>query len=110
MEEVIRVRNHLEVGVVAATHDGFEVREEFEQSRFCATCHQFFDDAGVNGKPLENTYREWQTAGHGPDGRTYPWGIRFHPAWTCSCYSLPTANVEPRASGIASSSNLNQSR
>lgn len=42
------------------THDGFEVREEFEQSRFCAPCHQFFDDAGVNGKPLENSYREWQ--------------------------------------------------
>ena len=43
-------------------HGGFEVRPEYGESRFCAECHQFFDDAGVNGKPLENTFFEWQAS------------------------------------------------
>jgi GNAT superfamily N-acetyltransferase len=43
-------------------HAGFEVRAEFQKSEFCAPCHQFFDDAGVNGKPLENTYLEWRAS------------------------------------------------
>jgi hypothetical protein len=40
-------------------HAGFEPRSEYQQSRFCAECHQFFDDAGVAGKPIENTWAEW---------------------------------------------------
>ncbi len=40
-------------------HNGFEVREEFDEARFCSPCHQFFDEAPVNGKLIENTYAEW---------------------------------------------------
>lgn len=50
-------------------HGGFEVRTEYLESRFCAECHQFFDDAGVNGKPLENTYREWEQSPQAAAGR-----------------------------------------
>lgn len=28
-------------------------------SRFCASCHQFDTATAVNGKPLQDTYREW---------------------------------------------------
>ncbi len=51
-------------------HGGFEVRDEFGQSRFCATCHQFFDDEGVNGKPVENTYAEWKASPQAAEGQT----------------------------------------
>jgi len=50
-------------------HGGFEVREEYLQSRFCAECHQFFDDPGVNGKPIENTFAEWQQSPQAAVGR-----------------------------------------
>ncbi len=51
-------------------HGGFEARSEFQQGRFCATCHQFFDDAGVNGKPIENTFAEWRESPHAAQGRS----------------------------------------
>ncbi len=51
-------------------HGGFEPRSEFGESRFCAPCHQFFDDAGVNGKPIENTYVEWAASPQAAAGRT----------------------------------------
>ena len=50
-------------------HGGFEIREEYGESRFCAECHQFFDDPGVNGKPLENTFREWERSPQAQAGR-----------------------------------------
>lgn len=50
-------------------HGGFEARTEYLESRFCAECHQFFDDAGVNGKPLENTFREWEQSPQAAAGR-----------------------------------------
>jgi len=53
-----------------ALHAGFHARAEFEQSRFCAGCHQFFDDPGVNGKPLENTWVEWRASPQAAQGRT----------------------------------------
>ncbi|MDX1650095.1 MAG: hypothetical protein R3263_09605, partial [Myxococcota bacterium] len=37
---------------------------------FCATCHQFWDDPGVNGKPLQNTFVEWRASRHAAEGRT----------------------------------------
>ena len=52
-----------------APHGGFEVREEYVESRFCASCHQFFDDPGVNGKPIENTFVEWQQSPQAAAGR-----------------------------------------
>lgn len=51
-------------------HDGFEARPEFAESRFCAECHQFFDDSSVNGKPIQNTYAEWQQSPAAAEGRT----------------------------------------
>ena len=50
-------------------HGGFEEREEYLDSRFCAACHQFFDDAGANGKPVENTYKEWLASPQAEAGR-----------------------------------------
>lgn len=43
----------------------------FRQAGFCAPCHQF-DDTGlsVNGKPLENTYVEWQGSRYAREGVT----------------------------------------
>ncbi|MEH6649715.1 MAG: multiheme c-type cytochrome [Motiliproteus sp.] len=41
-------------------HNGWQVSDAFEDSRFCATCHQFeADEFSLNGKLLENTYNEW---------------------------------------------------
>ncbi len=50
-------------------HDGFEARGEFRESRFCAQCHQFFDDPGPAGKPLENTWAEWRASPQAAAGR-----------------------------------------
>ena len=56
--------------VAVVPHGGFEARTEFQQSGFCAPCHQFFDDVGVAGKPLENTWAEWAASRHAREGRT----------------------------------------
>jgi hypothetical protein len=50
-------------------HAGFEVRTEYLESRFCAECHQFFDESGVNGKPIQNTFAEWQQSPQAAAGR-----------------------------------------
>lgn len=44
----------------AAAHGGFTATRAFEQSQFCATCHQFPSAMEINGKPLENTLTEWK--------------------------------------------------
>ncbi|MDQ6988659.1 MAG: multiheme c-type cytochrome [Mariprofundaceae bacterium] len=41
-------------------HGGFIANKRFEQSNFCAECHQFPQSYAINGKPLENTVMEWQ--------------------------------------------------
>jgi hypothetical protein len=51
-------------------HGGYEERVEFGESRFCAPCHQFFDDEGVAGKPVENTFVEWQQSPQAAAGRS----------------------------------------
>jgi len=50
-------------------HGGFSERAEFSDSRFCAECHQFWDDAGINGKPVQNTYNEWRDSPQAAAGR-----------------------------------------
>jgi hypothetical protein len=41
-------------------HGGFIESKAFEDSRFCATCHQFADDGPrINGKLQEDTYAQW---------------------------------------------------
>jgi len=43
-----------------AAHGGFTATKAFEQSQFCASCHQFPASMAINGKPLENTLTEWK--------------------------------------------------
>ncbi|MDQ7016215.1 MAG: multiheme c-type cytochrome [Gammaproteobacteria bacterium] len=42
-------------------HSGWNSQAAFEDSAFCAACHQFDQETGfaINGKLLENTYQEW---------------------------------------------------
>ncbi|TXT24825.1 MAG: hypothetical protein FD134_1360 [Gallionellaceae bacterium] len=50
-------------------HNGFVVAPAFEDGRFCAICHQFDQDGyALNGKPLENTYAEWQASRYAKQG------------------------------------------
>jgi len=44
----------------SAVHGGFTATRAFEQSQFCASCHQFPDSMAIHGKPLENTLNEWK--------------------------------------------------
>ena len=59
------------VGQSATTsvHDGVTRTQFFETSEFCARCHQFANDSGVNGKPLENTFVEWQSSPQAAQGQ-----------------------------------------
>ena len=58
--------DHSSVGA----HGGVIRSEAFEQSEFCAACHQFPAEAAINGKPLENTYAEWRASRFSADGQT----------------------------------------
>jgi hypothetical protein len=50
-------------------HGGVTRTEFFEDSRFCAGCHQFGPGgAAPNGKPLENTYTEWENSRYPAEG------------------------------------------
>lgn len=50
-------------------HQGAIRHAEFESSRFCAACHQF-EAPAPNGKPLENTLREWEASDYADQGVT----------------------------------------
>jgi hypothetical protein len=45
-------------------HGGVKRTPNFERSEFCKDCHQFDpeDTVLVNGKPLQDTYREWKSS------------------------------------------------
>ena len=45
-----------------ASHAGVIRTPDFEKSEFCSACHQFPQSYAINGKPLENTYVEWQAS------------------------------------------------
>jgi len=73
------VRAHQRFGPPARTptaagplpHGGFSPNAAFEDSRFCAVCHQFPESGPrLNGKLLENTYEEWRTSLSGRAGQT----------------------------------------
>jgi len=50
-------------------HGGVARTEFFEDSRFCAGCHQFGPGgAAPNGKPLENTFAEWESSRYADEG------------------------------------------
>lgn len=68
------VRKHQRFGpntVVHTPHGKVESLPLFQESAFCAPCHQFGEDGvALNGKPLENTYQEWLASRHGHEGRS----------------------------------------
>ncbi|MEH6824675.1 MAG: multiheme c-type cytochrome [Motiliproteus sp.] len=50
-------------------HNGWTATDAFEDSRFCAACHQFeVDEFALNGKLLENTYNEWLDSPYAEQG------------------------------------------
>jgi hypothetical protein len=53
-------------------HGGVERTPYFEKAEFCRDCHQFDAATGtrVNGKPLQDTFREWQNSSWGKSGTT----------------------------------------
>ena len=52
-------------------HNGWIGSAAFEDSRFCAACHQFEKDGfALNGKLLENTHEEWKASRHAREGKT----------------------------------------
>ncbi|MGB5082278.1 MAG: multiheme c-type cytochrome [Burkholderiales bacterium] len=52
-------------------HGGWTASRAFEDSRFCAACHQFQPDQyALNGKLIENTYEEWKASRHAREGKT----------------------------------------
>lgn len=51
-------------------HGGWHSQPAFENSVFCAACHQFPPQGNaVNGKLLEDTYREWQASPQAREGK-----------------------------------------
>ncbi|MBS0336173.1 MAG: hypothetical protein JSS40_05065 [Proteobacteria bacterium] len=51
-------------------HGGWSASAAFEDSKFCAACHQFGEgDFALNGKYLENTYEEWKASRYAKEGR-----------------------------------------
>ena len=47
-----------------ANHGGVQRTPYFERAEFCKGCHQFDPETSVlvNGKPLQDTYREWKNS------------------------------------------------
>jgi hypothetical protein len=45
-------------------HGGFQATPYFERAEFCKDCHQFDPENTVlvNGKPIQDTYREWKNS------------------------------------------------
>ncbi|MDX8401275.1 MAG: multiheme c-type cytochrome, partial [Mariprofundaceae bacterium] len=54
--------------VQGPAHGGFTATRAFEDSSFCAECHQFPQSEAVNGKPLENTLVEWRQSRFAREG------------------------------------------
>ncbi len=90
-------------------HGGFRVSRAFEDSRFCATCHQFPEDGPrTAGKLREDTYRQWlaspfarQGAGrqtcqscHMPD-RRHLWRGIHDPAMTRKAIDVKLSIADP---------------
>lgn len=53
-------------------HGGVQRTPYFEKAEFCRDCHQFDPENTllVNGKPLQDTYREWKSSVWGKAGAT----------------------------------------
>ncbi len=58
-------------GKAGLPHGGWTASVAFEDSRFCAACHQFGEgDYALNGKFLENTYEEWKASRYSREGKS----------------------------------------
>lgn len=58
-------------GDTGLPHGGWKASAAFEDSRFCAACHQFKEgDFALNGKFLENTYAEWKASRYAREGKS----------------------------------------
>jgi hypothetical protein len=55
---------------LSAPHGGVLRTPMFEKSEFCSACHQFPAKFAVNGKPLQNTYLEWEASPQAARGET----------------------------------------
>ncbi|WP_028006798.1 multiheme c-type cytochrome [Solimonas flava] len=54
-----------------APHGGFVAAAAFEDSRFCAACHQFPPDGPATaGKLHEDTYAQWQASRYAAEGQS----------------------------------------
>ncbi|MEH6579168.1 MAG: ammonia-forming cytochrome c nitrite reductase subunit c552 [Amphritea sp.] len=86
-------------------HNGWQVTDAFQDSRFCAACHQF--EAGefsLNGKLLENTYEEWRQSRYASEGvscqqchmpeRRHQWRGIHDPEMVRSGVTIDTSGVE----------------
>ncbi|MFP4695161.1 multiheme c-type cytochrome [Thiohalospira sp.] len=89
-------------------HGGFTVSAAFEDSRFCASCHQFPEDGPrLNGKLRENTQKQWEASFHADEGRTcqdchmpdrqHHWKGIHDPETTASALSTEFAVTDERA-------------
>lgn len=56
---------------VHTVHGGFTASAAFQDSRFCAGCHQFPENGPrTAGKLREDTWAQWQASAHAADGKT----------------------------------------
>jgi hypothetical protein len=51
-------------------HDRARINPLLRDSQFCATCHQYSPSYSINGKPLQDTYREWLDSPYPGRGET----------------------------------------
>lgn len=51
-------------------HDRVRINPLLSDSRFCSACHQLDTALSVNGKPLQDTYREWLDSPYPERGQT----------------------------------------
>ena len=97
----------------AMPHGGFTPASAFLRSEFCASCHQFTPNGfALNGKLLENTYKEWRASPaarrglhcqdcHMPD-RRHLWGGIHDPEMVKSgiTFTLRTVRGRDRAGAL----------
>jgi hypothetical protein len=92
-------------------HGGVVRSSYFEDSRFCAGCHQFGPGgAAPNGKPLENTYWEWENSRYADEGvscqtchmpdRRHLWRGIHDPTTVRSAITIEWVTAEEREVGV----------
>jgi hypothetical protein len=92
-------------------HGGVERTPLFEAAEFCRDCHQFDPENTVlvNGKPLQDTYREWQQTVWAKGGascqechmpqRRHLWKGIHDPEWVRSAVRFEVRLLEEKTTG-----------